>query len=310
MKKTSTEQPDNVSTEDAPQVPDTAVVTSDSEPQEAEPKKSDQTAASEPAGSNDQTSEADSKPKPTRNRSAERRIKRLSAKLSAAGKREQELLQRNHDLETQATALKDATPKNPEPKFEDFDNPKEYAQEYAKWEAKSIPEPKPPQQPAQQQPQATEPDPEISAFRDRGIEALGDEFAEAIEDADTPVNMTMGDYLVDSKYGPEIYVHLHNNIEDARKIFDSSSPKAIKALSELEAKAKKGELDAGDGELKIAPPPENKAAPGGTKAKEPPSDTKTTGTAALKPNPETEDMDDYANRRRKEIARAAGHIVN
>ena len=347
-KETPRDQPSNVATEDAPRPPDNAVVTSDTPKAVEESRAADLKSPNAAAGGKDVThSDTDAPPDPNkpppagddpgkssakRNKSAERRIKKLSGRLSRVTdltvQQQRELDSKDEEI----AALKAATPDVPEPKLEDFKTPQEFGKAYSKWETDKTAAAKPPADPtARRQPPAKQPpkeDPAIAEFHKAGRKMLGDEFDEALEEEGTAVSQVMAEFLFDSEVGPAVYVHLANNQEDARKIYDSTAPKAMKALQELEAKASKGELDV-EGALQLAappelgehdtgptkdgdPPPVDKAKakpPGGTKAPIPPSDTRVAGDAPLEAKPEDEDMDTYSARRRKEIARAAGHPV-
>lgn len=325
MNQQRTDQPDNVSTQETPRPPDENVVTSDIAADVTKPGADDLTAT--PAAAADKDGPTDSppageKPKPTppkRNRSAERRIKRLSSKLSDAEAKDAENSREIQELRDQVERLENATPKAKEPMLQDFANPREYAKAYAKWEAADsdtpapkprgkTPKPKADPPPAHRQ---TTPDKEIIAFQDRGKAKLGDEFLEALQEK-TAVNQLMGEFMLDHDLGPELYVHLANNPTEARKIYDSSSPRAIKAMEALAKKAADGQLDdgaddqgddLGDQDDADTPPAQR------TKAPDPPTDTKPEGGVDTPVNPETESMDDYADRRRKEEARKAGALI-
>jgi hypothetical protein len=327
---TPRDQPDQVVTEDTARAPDEHVVTSDADfNPDASPAEPVPSAAADKDGPI--TSESDTGKDPStrrkrtgRNRPAERKIKKLTDKLSAAEARDVENANRIADLEGQVETLTDATPKPKEPQLRDFDNAPDYARAHAKWSAaKEPPAPKPTRKPAARPPADPAkpkpvPDQEILDFQAKGKKKLGDEFVAALGE-ETPVNQLMGEYMIDHDLGPEIYVHLTNNQEEARKIFDSSAPRAEKAMAALAARAVKGELDAGnEGELDIADPPPNPAdddyedpghePPKVTKAPEPPKDTSVDGNAAIPVNPENESMEDYAARRAKEEARKAGRV--
>lgn len=328
-----TDQPDQVVTEETPRAPDEHVVTSDanfnSDASPAIPAQSAATDESEgPITSESDTGKAKAPPA-KRNRPAERRIRKLTDKLSAAEARDATNATRIAELEGQVTSLTDATPKPKEPKLNDFANPREYAKAYSKWEAGTEePAPKPtrraaPKPKADDPPPAAttpRPDKEILSFQERGKKKLGDEFIEALGEK-TAVNQLMGEYMLDHDVGPEIYVHLANNPEEARKIYDSSVPRQIKAMDALAARgAKKGGLDVGEeGELQVAPAPANPAdddyqeidhePPKVTRAPEPPKDTKVEGDSAPPVNPENESMEDYAARRAKEEARRNGALI-
>jgi hypothetical protein len=338
MNQQRTDQPSNVTTEEAPRPQDEHVVTSDTDfiaevpagPRETD--HSDSAASDTPAQS---TSDSDSgtppkkAPASRRNRSAERRIKTLSSKLSDAEAREAENARKIAGLEETVSSLQTATPKAKEPMLADFANPREYAQAYSKWDTanetpaprkrSATPKPKPIDDGT---PPATPQDDAIIAFRAEGKKKLGDEFLEALEVPGTAVNQVMGEFMIDSDVGPELYVHLADNQDDAKKIFDMSAHKAIAALQRLATKARKGELidaagtlDVDDGTeetiLENTGKTERIQTQVGTKAPEPPSDP-SPGQGADTPakSPEKESMDEYAARRGKEEARKKGFIVN
>lgn len=327
MTTTPRDQPSQVTTADVLKPSDEHIVTSDTPKadttEKAPPTPAAAAEVTKPAGANDQDSApGDTTPppappqKPSR---SQRRATKLRKDLEEAQARDAGNQQRIAALEAQVSALTKATPKAPEPQLSDYKSPKEYAKAYAKWDHEA-PQPaaKPPENRTPPQPSATPPAPqalvdsELMDFHKRGQEKLGDEFAEAQTSQGTPVNQTMGEYVMDAELGPEIYVHLVNNPDEARRIYDASGPRAIKALDALAARAAKGDLDvgAGDGELKIDPPKEGGAQKkkAGTKAP-PPADTSPEGGQSLTPDPENESMDAYASRRRKEEARRQGHIM-
>ena len=326
-----TDQPDQVVTEETPRAPDEHVVTSDANFNSDASPAVDASSAATDDSEGPITSDSDSgKPKkapPTRNRRAERRIKKLGDKLADAEVRDAANATRIAELEGQVTTLTDATPKPKEPMLKDFDNPQDYAKAYSKWDAAPATAPKP-GKPTAAKPAPTAkpapvgkpaPDKEITEFTARGKKKLGDEFIEALGEQ-TAVNQLMGEFMIDHDLGPDIYVHLANNPDEARKIYDSSSPRAAKKMEALAAKAAKGELDVGvEGELQVDPAPANPAAddyqeedhepPKVTKAPTPPSSTKNSGDSAVVANPENESMEDYALRRNKEEARKSGRLI-
>ncbi len=333
-----TDQPSDVSTEDAPRPRDEHVVTSDSpadqEPPAADPSSDDTPGetGTPPAQTTDDSPPSGDKSTaaPKRNRSAERRIKRLSAKLASERERNDRNETRIAELEQQIGDLRAATPAAPEPQLTDFNSPQEYAKAYAKWEADTASPPAGDTPPANRKPVDTRgsrpepppPDGEIVDFHTRGKEKLGDEFTEALQEPDTAVNQQMAEFIMDSDYGPEIYVHLANNVEESRKIYDMGPDRAKKALDALQAKAKKGDLDvegmiriegddddAGDEEEPDPKPKPKKRGGRQTSAPTPPDSKPDPGSTALEPDPEAESMDDYAARRRKEEARKAGFPV-
>lgn len=326
---TPRDQPSNVVTEDALRPPDEAVVTSDApqstEPPAADPKAKKDPAAAKPGGSNDQDPEPGKKSK--RNPPAERRIRKLRQQLTEEQSVNTTNAGRIADLEGEIETLKASQAQAPEPQREAFKTDQEYAKAWASWDtaATAKPKPKPKAKPAASTaaPPASAPivDTDIADFQKRGASKLGDEFVEAMNAKGNAINTTMGEYILDHDLGPEIYVHLSNNEEEARKIFDMPPHKAVKALDGLAEKGEKGELDAGDeGELKVADPPDlgkpdtdpkktpagsGGKRPGKTKAPEPPKDTKP-GDAVPAKSPEDESMDEYADRRGREERKRQG----
>jgi len=316
-----TDQPSNVSTEEAVRPRDSDVVTSDAPAEEPRDDQASKAAAPESGSSTDSDSATDETKKqtPTRNPAAERRIRKLKGRLTASEQREAENARKIAELEETVQSLKTAKPKAREPMLADFANPREYAKAYAKWETSNeepAPKPrtaKPATPPAAKPSQAPPPDKEILDFQERGKKKLGDEFVEALETDGTAVSQVMGEFMIDSDVGPELYVYLSENQDVSRKIFDSSAPRAMKQLEELAKKAANGELLKAEGELDVAPqygeeddeepaPPPRKR----TKAPTPPSDVKPGGDASTKQDPNSESMDDYAARRAKEERRRMG----
>lgn len=262
-------------------------------------------------------------------RSADRKIRRLTRKLSAKDRQIQNLERRLTDLEQKQSQGGDD---NPEPDPDDFEDKKEYGKAYAKWEREQqqAQQQQRQQQQRQQQQQrggdAPQPDAEVAAFIKRGKKQLGDQFQEALQDEETAVSQVMGEFLMDSEHGPELYVHLANNPEEARKIYDSSEGRATKALEALEAKAQKGELDVDyeEGQLQV-----DKSSPGDddgagsqdddagkgdnaagtrtsakkTRAAEPPDDSSDGTSKTQGKSPEDESTDEYIRRRKKETGR-------
>lgn len=331
MPDTPRDQPETVATEDAPRPPDNAIVTSDTPEEPPESREADagaQAAAGEgdkPAGTNEPPSAGDdNKQQKPRNRSAERRIKKLSGKLSRATDLNQQQAQTIEAQNAEIARLKASQPRPVEPQLKDFDTPQEYAKAYSKYEkdaaeftgSASPPPPASPPAPANE-PLADDPlEDSRDEFLEAGKKQLGDEFAEALEEEGTAVSQAMAEFLFDDlEVGPAIYIHLSKNQKDAREIYDMPAHKQVKALEELADRAKAGQLDV-EGQLQVAPPPGDtppakggKAkTPGGTKAPEPPSSTKDAGMHNTDPNPESESMDEYAARRRKEEARRMGYI--
>jgi hypothetical protein len=326
------DQPSGVETQEQERPTDEHVVTSDL-PTPGEPEaKTDATAAAsedktEASPNAEDSATQTDKQENHKQRHAKRRWGKLNAKLGETQRENEANKARIAELESQVNQLKAATPKIPEPKLADFDTPREFAKAYAKWEQGATPKKPaaaPRETPAAPKSEPSTPpvrasDDEVERFTKLGKERLGDEFLEAMADntgGPVPVNQLMGEFLFDSDVGPEIFVHLANNKDEAAKIYDASALRAEKALRALEAKAKKGELDVGDGSLQFEddeepePEPQRKtAAKRTTKAPAPPSGTKESGSANLEPDPKSESMNDYAARRAKEEARKRGLVI-
>lgn len=345
MPDTPRDQPSGVTTQEPERPADEHVVTSDTAhltAADTAPPKKDQPAPaadSKPADSNDQNPAPDTQQTQTsakpRNRRVERTIRRLNRKLSDAERRDAEKDERIARLEQTVAGLTNQSEPAPEPKFEDFASPKEYAKAYTQWEkssAESESPPAPDKQPPARSPQrdpepASHPvvDSEIQAFQQRGIQKFGDEFKDALVDNDVATNQQMAEFMMDSDHGPDIYLHLANNPEESVKIFDSGPARAQRALDALQAKAEKGELDIADDYAPADPPPaqdkgqvtpprqqqqqQRQSTQRVTKAPQPPSETRDGGNVDLGIDPERESMDDYAARRRKEEAQRMGYTI-
>jgi hypothetical protein len=348
------DQPSKVSTEEEVRPTDEHVVTSDlpqdvitasDDDQDAKPAASDKTKSDQTtddsAASDDNQQQGK---KRYRDRPATRRIKRLTKQVAdleaQRGSDKAEIAELREQLDQLQGATRQA---DPEPQFKDFDSPQEYAKEYAAWETRQAggkprssdtgkPDSKPRDRSAHAQHDVAPapPDPEVEDFRKRGQEKLGDEFMEALNLEGTAVDQDMGEFLIDSDYGPEIYVHLANNQAESRKIFDSSTRRKMSMLEDLEARAQKGELDIDQHDDDVDDDQANadrtdktnqdKGEAGKsssqangqgqqTKAKDPPSDTRDGGGAQPQKDPEDESMDEYAARRKKEEMRKAGYNV-
>lgn len=332
MVDTPRDQPSQVATQQTVERPnDTNVVTSDTAVNiiadteagapNAQPDPKPAASGAKPPASNDQNSASDKtdKSKP-RNRRAERKIGRLTRELNASRADALATTQRLAELEQTVQTLSQApAATKPEPKLDDFATPQEYAKAYSDWETPA-PAPKPratapkATAPASAPAQAPAADSEITEFHTRGKEKFGDEFAEALAETDVAVNQYMAEFMMDSDFGPDLYIHLANNPEESVAIHDSSPYRANKALEKLQAKAAKGELDVGEeGELQIAPnyqePAPKPKARKVSKAAAPPSSTRDGANVSVAPDPENESMDDYAARRQKDEMRRQGIVT-
>ena len=260
----------------------------------------------------DESAPSEIKPKPS-GRSQQRKLSKLSRELKQSEASNAELKQQVAALADKVETL--ANPKAVEPKFEDFDSPQEYAKEYAKWEAPApAPKAAAPPKPAPAAPAPTpkpSDDPEMVKFRKAGSDKFGDQFNDAMADETLAVSQVMGDFLLDSDFGPDVYLHLSDNQDLARQIASKSPHAAIKRMETLEKQAKAGKLEGVDGELhtvvdESTTDTDTPAPSVATKAPAPPKDQDDRGTTNIKPDPENESMNEYAARRGKEQA-AAGY---
>ena len=301
-------QTDKVETEETIRPPEKSVITDDTQPGGLAEIPA---AASDPAGSNDDDSAtSDDTPKPRRKRSgraSERKLRKLERQLGDSERTNTANQTRIAELEAKVETL--ANPKPSEPKFEDFDTPQAYGKAFAKWEGAPAPKaPDPPKaaaSPDTTPPPTAPPDKEMQAFRKAGAEKYGDQFTEALADETVAISPVMGDFILDSDIGPDVYLHLADNPDLAREIANKSPHSAVKRLEAIEQQAKAGKLDLDDGGLRDIEV-ETGEPPVATKAPEPPKDQDDRGTVTIKADPENESMDEYAARRRKEQA-AAGY---
>jgi len=345
-----TTQPSKVSTEDeAPRPPDTAVVTDETE---SSGQQTDEAAAAakpneDKSKSSDGSNESDSATDPKnqqanqrkpRDRHSEKRMRILQRQLAAERDRSNANERKIAELTQELDSVRGQLPTPTKPVLKDFDTPEEFADAYADWKAKTASskrqrakaktDPKAngasdaSSSSTAQPPRAS--DEELTKFSDRGKEKLGDEFLLALQDQDVSVNKAMGDFILASDFGPELYVYLSDNHEIAEEIFNESKADAKRRLTELETKAKAGELikgledqletgkgKGGDDDKGGETAGKGKAAgkgkgrPGDTKAGDPPSENRDSGVSERPVNLETAEMDDYAAIRRSQIEKAA-----
>lgn len=311
-------QPSKVSTEDTARPPDDAVITD-------ETKRSGADDQAAPAESGEPNAEAsaptDPEKEPQEERVTPRRFRRMQARLAKAQKRNEELEGKVNDLAGKVDELLTATPKRPEPKLDDFDSPQAYAKAYAQWEKSQqtrTTEP-PKRQPATATPANPDPaqeqrppvvDKEYKAFLDRGTQALGDEFLEALDEP-IPVNKVMGDFILESDHGPELFMLLADDQELAAKIYDKSAPAAFRELEKLEKQVANKPPSAGIREPKPGDAATEDEQPAGddgkpaakTGAPPPPENRQERGRTVPEGSLEELGMDDYAERRRKDYQR-------
>lgn len=329
-------QPGHVETQEEARPGDEHVVTDDAQIPEAATAEADdqQSASADQDAPNDRDSDPDKSQSDGnhKQRHSNSRWQRQQRRLRKAEQRAEAAEQRIKDLEARFDkAEAQATADTPAPKLKDFKTPQEFARAFSKWEsdqeaaadatAAATPKADPP--PKADTPEGPKADAsDIDDFVKRGTSKLGDEFMDAMQEdpADpTPINQVMGEFMFDSDYGPEIYVHLVNNRDDATEIFESKAPQAMKKLEALAKRAAKGELartddldDAGDDDQDDEENLAGRSKQGKkrSKAPAPPEGHREGGNVAAEPDPEGESMDEYYARRQKEELRRRGVVIN
>ncbi len=336
---TRTDQPEGVQTDEVVKPGDEHVVTSDL-PSEAEATPGADDAAAAGASSGDapdgQNSAAgdsqddgnhEQRHGNSRWQRQQRRLKRAEKRADAAERKNQELESRLAALETSTKADK------PEPKPDDFKSTAEFARAHSKWQedqtaaaaANASTKDDTPagddaaETTSQSQHAVAEKD-DLDDFVQRGTEKLGDVFQEALQndpDDPHPISQVMGEFLFDSDVGPEIFVYLTENHDEAAKIFKAKAPAAMKSLQALEKRAQDGKLiETG----KVTPETtgddkdddkggEGDSTAGGefvTNASPPPESHRESGTPAAAADPENETMDEYKARRDREELQKRG----
>lgn len=253
-------------------------------------------------GSKDQKSASDNREGKERpNGNARRKIRKLNkqiAELKAQSEADAtelaQVKQKLSDLERSQSA-------GEEPQLEDFKDPKEYAKAWAKWDADkavTTTEPNSSRSSDSNQSKDPEPNPDIVDFHERGTERHGDAWGSASK-VQIPVTQETGEFLIDSDYGTDVYIHLANNPKLAEKISTLEPREALRELSRLEMKAETGKLLPAEGEVvkkssKTKANQSDSGEPTGSRAPKPPSDTSQSGTPALEPDLDSMSMDDFA----------------
>lgn len=173
-----------------------------------------------------------------RNRSAERKIRSLTRKLSEAESRGTASDEKVAALEAELETLKATppAPRKPKPKLADFKTSEEYAEAHVAWKTESeAPAPKPPA-PKKPDPTSTGAtgNPDFDELAEEGEKRLGSEFKEALYDQTLPLSKNMSEFIFDSDVGPELVMWLDDHREEAREMFDMRRSKVEAALEEVE----------------------------------------------------------------------------
>jgi hypothetical protein len=298
-------------TQEAPPIPDDAVVETDKALSVPEPDsdKDKTPAAAEPKeGEGTKSPEsATGDKKPRRDRSSERRIKGLLKTNSDQERAINQTLDKLDQANQKIAELEKQLSAKPEPQLDDYASPKDYAKAYAQWVNDSSAPPKTPE-PSLKQPTPKAEDlpdqitPEDQqAFTARGQEKLGDDFLKAMDMKDVAISPVMGRYVMDSDTGPELYVHLTENPDLAKEIYFLSPTDAIKELIEIEKELAAEGADQGEKDMNAVDKQISKAPPA-------PTDTDFTSAPASGKSLDEMTMEEYSNYRHKEMARDRGKL--
>lgn len=275
----------------------------------------DATRAAPPAGEPNEGKSADPEseksdgqpPKKRRQRSAERKIGRLTRELEEAKQAGAQRDAQITALQAEIAELKKgaAAPPPKKPRLQDFKNAEEFGAAWAEWERANA-EPPPAEPPAAQPPASdpnsppqppAEPPPEVAELEEAGEKVYGEEFSEVLHDKTLPLSANMADYIFDSDKGPDIVMWLDEHREEAKELFHLRPRALAKKLDELvptletpEPPAPTPERDA-SGKFVAKQPPEPPPPPPGDPVRGAPSETSREIKEGLS-------MDDYAARRR------------
>lgn len=277
-------------------------------------------AADPDEGQKGSDSATDKPEKGTRDRGAERRIRRLVSQRDTAEAAIAQLEKDNDDLRAQLEQLQQQAPKPKKPKLADFENEEAYAEALFAWKAAEDKRPKVPEKKKRASTRGPTKE-ELSAFLKEGNAEYGEAFATAQDLARQnkfPLSQSMVEYLLESDRGPEVFMELSKQVSDAGRIAQLSAVQTgiemAKLEGTLEAAGAKGEDDKGGegsdeqprdqqgryekkrrGTGSNAPPPGPQRDGGGTPGGQNVFTTKTTGGEDARHG----DLDDWMAARRK-----------
>jgi hypothetical protein len=280
--------------------------------QDPDPKADKAAAADDKSGTNPDDSaptDADNKQPKPKGSQRTRKIVRLHRELDTAkagtAKDKARIAELESDLET-ALAGRPAAGK---PKITDYEDPEKYADDLVAWKGKQA-KPKPAADPEPDPEPAPPPKSTIDKFTAAGKERLGEVFDAVWENSSSHVvSPEMGDFILASDVGPEIYVYLAGNEELAKQIWHCDAEMTTDRMEELETQAKAGEFKTtSKAEPEDDPTPPADKGEKQTKAPAPPKDQDGGGDDPLQADPAKESMGDYSARRRKEEAANPGGI--
>ncbi|VAX07943.1 hypothetical protein MNBD_ALPHA03-1268 [hydrothermal vent metagenome] len=137
-----------------------------------------------------------------------------------------------------AEALETKTPEPTRPQREDYISEDDYLTDVLDYrdQVKASKEPEKPEEPKpSEQPKA--PDVERqSKLYEAGLKTYGEDFTEAMQDTSLAISPLMGEYVLDSDVGAEVYMLLADNPEKAIEIFNMKSvAQQVRALDAIES---------------------------------------------------------------------------
>ena len=232
--------------------PDTVTTDDSNRAVDAESPTGDQTGSDSASGQGDIR---------TRNRGAEKRIKRLTSQRAAALQQLDEAEAELERLRAENAALRQQAPKPAKPTLADFDGDAEaYGEAYAEWKsasAKSREQAKAPPKPRKRRNPDEPTQKEIEDFLADGQAELGEDFRKAqhlASEQKFELSAAMASYLLDAEQGAALFVKLSQEPEAASRIARLSTVQSALAMRELESAL--GVAKAAANELKETEEPE------------------------------------------------------
>lgn len=226
------EQDTATGTEPARPGPETVVTDDRNRAVEAESPPGDQNSPESAPGEGDKRS---------RNRGAEKRIRRLTAKHQAAEKQLQDAEEEIQRLQRENAALQSRMPKPAKPKLADFGGDHDaFGEAYATWKAQDAEaakrESKPKPKPRRSTSGVTQA--EIESFLRDGAAELGEEFKAAQNLASRNkfgLSEAMTEFLLESDKGAELFIELSKNPDRSGEIAQMTAIQSARAMLDLES---------------------------------------------------------------------------
>lgn len=284
---TNGSNPEGVTTQDAPRERPANVLTSEPGTPATPPDQAEPTAAApDGAQTTDDSATSEEQRKSTRDRRAERRIRKVSRERAAAEAEAEAQRKRADELEARLRALEESAPKKERPKPKDFEDADAFLAADAAWKATQTRKPDP--KPASKAPPPMTPEDRahLERWAAEGEERLGDDFRKAQSMTDLAISVDMGEWILDADDGAEVYVHLSKHPDLAREIADESAVGAVRMLQEISAELASSK-NSRPAAVETAPAKKKKGAP-------PPTPTRDTGAPPVRTSLEDASPAEYA----------------